>query len=180
MTALCAFALVALFGGTVVSTAAQTREDSRSNLVHTREEFSLVVNAPYDEAFPLFGAYEERKWAPGFDPQFLFPSSPHDQQGMVFTTVQDGLPRVWTNTAFDAATGHVQYVYWIIDTMVARIDIHIENRGSRVTHVNIVYERTSLRPDANDLVVRMARADAHSGPHWAEMINGSLQSAGAK
>jgi hypothetical protein len=169
------FAVVAVFAGAIGSSLAQAQENTQPALAHTREEFSFVVQAPFDQVFPLFGAYEERKWATAFDPQFVYPSSPHHQQGMVFTTVQDGLARVWANTAFDAATGHVQYVYWIADTMVAQIDIHIENRGARDTHVSVVYERTSLRIEANELVVRMAHADAHSGKHWAEMINGYLE-----
>ena len=180
MTSLFAFAFVPMVAATLVSAVAQVKDDTHAKLAHTRAEFSFDLSAPYEEVFPLFGAHEERKWAKGFEPQFLFPAPPHDQPGMVFTTVQEGLPRVWTNTALDSATGHVQYVYWIADTMVALIDVHIENRGARDTHVNVVYERTSLRAEANELIVRMAHADAHAGPHWAEMINGYFESAAAK
>jgi hypothetical protein len=99
----------------------------------------------------------------------------HDQQGMVFTTVQDGLNRIWTNTCFDAATGHVQYVYWIADVMTAFIDIHVTSSGPRETQVEVVYERTALRAEANDQVHQMAQTDANFGPHWSAMINGYLQ-----
>ena len=151
-----------------------------ADLAHTLEAFDLVVPAPYADVFPLFGAHEERKWATGFEPQFLYPVPPHDQPGMVFTTVQDGLSRIWVNTVFDEAAGHVQYVYWIADTMVARIDIQIENRGAHDTLVHVVYERTSLRTEANELVLRAGQADANCGPRWAEMINGYLRSAHAR
>jgi hypothetical protein len=180
MTSLCAFALIPVFAGTIATATAQVQQDSHPKLAHTREEFSFVVNAPYDETFPLFGAYEERKWAVGFDPRFVFPSSPHDQQGMVFTTVQEGLLRVWTNTCFDFATGHVQYVYWIADVMVAFIDIRVTNFAARQTQIKVVYERTALRAEANRQVLAMAQADANNGPHWAGMINGYLQKTAAK
>ena len=174
MTSLCVFALVAVFAGTIMSSAAQAQPDSHPKLVHTREEFSFVVNAPYDEAFPLFGAYEERKWAAGFYPQFVFPPSPHDQQGMVFTTVQEGNNRTWINTALDRAAGHAQYVYFIPETMVALIDVRLARTGNWQTKVKVSYERTALTPEANDYVRETAAADANAGPHWAEMISGYL------
>jgi hypothetical protein len=152
----------------------QAQTNSTSKLAHSHERFSFDVSAPYAEVFPLLGAYEEQRWAAGFEPQFLYPMPPHDQPGMVFTTVQQGMPRVWVNTVFDAGTGHVQYVYWIADTMVALIDIHVSNAGANATKVEVVYERTALRPEANGQVVHMAHADASSGPHWAEMISKCL------
>ena len=177
-----------LFTGSLLATAASVlvpsiapaQAPSAATLARTREPFSFVVSAPYDAVFPLFGAHEERKWAAGFEPEFLYPVPPKDQPGMVFTTTQDGLPRVWVNTAFDAASGHVQYAYWIADIMVAFIDIHVQRSGSHETKVDVVYERTALRPEANQKVLDMAHSDANSGPRWAEMITGYLRSASAK
>jgi len=167
--------LPALFVGAVFPSQVQAQKETSGELTHTREAFAFTVSAPQVEVFPLFGAYEERTWAHGFDPQFLHPVPAYDQPGMVFTTVQAGLPRVWTNTCFDAGTGHVQYVYWIADVMVAFIDIWVNNAGPHQTEVGVVYERTALRPEANEMVSRMAHDDAHSGPHWAEAINGYLR-----
>jgi hypothetical protein len=167
------FCLLAPVAGMVIPAVAQSPKESV--LAHTHAAFRFTVAASYAEVFPLFGAHEERKWAKGFDPQFLYPVPAHDQQGMVFTTVQDGLSRIWTNTCFDAATGHVQYVYWIADVMTAFIDIHLTSSGPRETLVEVVYERTALTLEANERVFEMARHDAISGPHWAEMINAVLQ-----
>jgi hypothetical protein len=167
-----AFSLLAAVAGVVASSATQAQATDTGKPAHTHEAFSFVVSAPYADVFPLFGAYEERKWAVGFEPKFLHPTSAHDQSGMVFTTVQEGMPRVWVNTAFDAATGHVQYAYWIADLMVALIDIHVTRSGINETKVDVTYDRTALRPEANEQVIRMAQADANSGPRWAEMING--------
>ncbi len=167
-----ASSLLAAFAGVIASTAPQALATDTATPAHTHEAFSFVVSAPYAEVFPLFGAYEERKWAVGFEPKFLHPVPAHDQPGMVFTTVQEGIPRVWVNTAFDAATGHVQYVYWIADVMTALIDIHVTRSGINETKVEVIYERTAVLHEANEQVVRMAQADANSGPSWAEMING--------
>jgi hypothetical protein len=168
MTPFYAVALLTVFAGAMGSSMAQ----AQTELIHTREKFSFLVNASYEETFPLFGAYEERKWAAGFDPQFVFPPSPHDQQGMVFTTVQDGEKRFWVNTALDRATGHAQYVYFIPATLIALIDVQLTREGDRATKVDVSYERTALMPEANQNVIEMAAADANAGPHWAAMING--------
>ncbi len=178
MSYLHVFFLLTLCVGVVGANMGQAQTKSSDAPVRTHEEFTFVISAPYVDVFPLFGAYKERGWARGFDPQFLYPVPPHDEVGMVFTTVQDDLSRVWTNTAFDAASGHVQYVYWIPDQMTALIDIHVTNSDGLATSVHVVYERTALRPEANEQVVHMAHTDANSGPHWAEMINGYLAKAG--
>jgi hypothetical protein len=176
MTSFCAIALLTVFAGAIGSSLAQ----AQTQLVHTRKDFSFVVNAPYDDTFPLFGAYEERKWAVGFDPQFIFPALPHDQQGMVFTTVQEGKNRIWVNTALDPETGHAQYVYLIPNTMVALIDVRLTAIGKSETKVSVAYERTALTPEVNQPVAEMAAADANAGPHWAAMINGYLKRTAAK
>jgi hypothetical protein len=178
MSHLTVYSLFTLCVGVVGAAVGQSKPAATAS--RTREPFSFVVSAPYADVFPLFGAHKERVWAAGFDPQFIYPTPPNDEPGMVFTTVQQGLSRYWVNTAFDAESGHVQYVYWIPDVMVALIDIHVVISGANETKVSVVSERTALRPEANDQVLQMAHQDAKSGPHWAEMINGYLQEPGAK
>jgi hypothetical protein len=146
-------------------------------LAHTHNEFHFTVQAPYEQTFPLFGALEEKKWSPGWEPQFVYPSPAHDQQGMVFTRKHGGMSSVWTCTAFDEAAGHVQYVYVVDDAMVTLIDIHVAKAGMPETQVSVVYERTALQPEANEHVAHMAKGDAGSGNEWAEAINGYLAKA---
>ena len=180
MSYLHACSLLAVFAGVVGAATGHAQGKLADVPVRTREEFSFVASGSYAEVFPLFGAHQERVWATGFDPQFIHPVPPRDEAGMVFTTVQDDLSRVWVNTAFDASTGHVQYVYWIADVMAALIDIHITTSGGPTTSVHVVYERTALRPEANERVRHMAHLDANSGPHWAAMINWYLANAAAR
>ena len=175
-----AFSLLAAAASVLTSSATQAHAIDTAQPAHTREAFTFVVSAPYADVFPLFGAYEERKWAVGFEPKFVHPVPAHDQPGMIFTTEQEGMPRVWVNTAWDAATGHVQYAYWIVDLIVALIDVHVTRSGVNETKVEVNYERTALRPEANEQVVRMAQADATSGPRWAAMINGYFAKTGSR
>ena len=173
-----AISILALFAGAIASSRSQAQEGVKPALAHTHQEFSFEVQAPHDQVFPLFGALEEKKWAKGWDPQFVYPIPAHDQQGMVFTRKHGGMSSVWTCTAFDETTGHVQYVYVIDDAMVTLIDIHVVKAGTAETQVSVVYERTALQPEANEHVAHMATGDAGSGSEWAEAINGYLAKVG--
>lgn len=143
-------------------------------LAHTRTELAFTVNASLERAAPLFGADEERVWAPGWDPQFLYPRPAHDQAGMVFQVSHGERTSTWVNTAFDLAGGHIQYAYVLADAMATLIDIRLQRAGADKTHVNVVYERTALRPEANGHVQHFAANDAKAGKEWEEQINGYL------
>ncbi len=144
-------------------------------LAHTRTEFKFTTNAPFEEAAPLFGANEERKWAPDWKPQFVYPQPARDQQGMVFQVAHGSYTATWVNTAFDLAGGHFQYAYVLRDAMVTTIDIHLTRSGTQKTDVNVVYERTALTPEANDHVAHFAKGDEKAGKEWQEQINGYFE-----
>jgi hypothetical protein len=92
----------------------------------------------------------------------------------VFTTERAGLSGVWTNTAFDLASGHVQYIYFVKDAMVTLIDIHLTRAGVAKTRVDVVYERTALSSEANSQVSQHGKEDKKRGGEWDVMINGYL------
>jgi len=149
-------------------------QDSSAALAHTRVEFHFVANAPFEQAAPLFGANEERKWSPDWDPQFLHPVPASDQPGMVFRVEHPHHSSVWINTAFDLAAGHIQYTYVLNDAMATLIDIHLTRESAQKTGVTVVYERTALVPEANDHVRHFAQGDEKAQKEWEEAINGYL------
>ena len=155
----------------VLTTCLQAQEAATTGLAHTRTEFKFIANAPLEEAAPLFGAYEERKWAPDWNPLFLYPEPAHDRQGMVFQVNHEQHSSTWVNTAFDLAAGHIQYSYVLNDAMVTLIDIHLAREGAQKTSVTVVYERTALIPQANDHVQHFAARDKEAGKEWEEEIN---------
>jgi hypothetical protein len=147
---------------------------SQEELTHTRTEFHFTVNGSFEQTAPLFGADEERKWAPDWNPQFVYPSPAHDQQGMIFQVAHGEYISTWVNTAFDLASGHIQYAYVLNDAMVTTIDIHLTRESAEKTGVSVVYERTALLPEANEHVQHFAKGDQKAGAEWEEQINGYL------
>ncbi|HUI83440.1 MAG TPA: hypothetical protein VL240_04410 [Candidatus Binatia bacterium] len=168
------FAAASLLGLLAASLPAQEQASS-GRLAHTRTEFSFTANASFERTAPLFGANEERKWSPDWNPQFVYPNPAQDRQGMVFQVAHGAYASTWVNTAFDPAAGHIQYAYVLSDAMVTLIDIHLTREGEQKTGVTVVYERTALMPEANDHVQHFARQDEKAGKQWEEAINRYLK-----
>jgi hypothetical protein len=139
-------------------------------LLHTREQFSLVANAPFEIAWPLFGAHRERAWAPDWDPVFLWPDKAFDQEGMVFRVRHGQKNAVWVNTAFDPEARRIQYVYVIPEVVVTVITLKLMPQSGS-TAVEVVYERTALSDAANETVQAMALRDRLAGNEWGRQIN---------
>jgi hypothetical protein len=139
-------------------------------LLHTREQFSLIANAPFEIAWPLFGADKERAWAADWEPVFLWPQKAFDREGMVFMVRQGEKSAVWVNTAFDPMGRRIQYVYVIPEVVVTVITLKLTPDGHS-TAVGVVYERTALADAANELVKNMAAADRVAGKQWEQQIN---------
>jgi hypothetical protein len=146
---------------------------SRLGLLHTREQFSLVANAPFEIAWPLFGADKERAWAPDWEPVFLWPEKAHDQEGMVFIIRQGEKNAVWVNTVFDRTAKRIQYVYIIPDVVVTVITILLTSHGDS-TAIDVTYQRTALASSANEIVKDMAMRDRLAGTDWSRQINTHL------
>jgi hypothetical protein len=142
-------------------------------LLHTREQFSLVAKAPFEIAWPLFGADKERAWAPDWEPVFLWPEKAFDQEGMVFIVRQEEKKAVWVNTAFDRSARRIQYVYVTPDVVVTVITLKLMPDGDS-TAVDVVYERTALTIAANELVRGMAAGDRVADMQWSRQINTHL------
>ena len=146
-------------------------EESKAPALHVRNEFEFTVHAPYSTVAPLFGPEGERAWAgTHWDPHFLYPQPVQDLEGAVFQVNHGHHDSTWVNTAFDLEHGHVQYVYFIADTLVTRIDLHLRQSDATTTHVNVAYERTALNAAANDHVREMGEADRKNGPEWSAEI----------
>ena len=133
-------------------------QEPAAALAHTRTEFSFTVNAPFEQVVPLFGANQERKWAEGWNPQFIYPNPAHDQPGEVFKVEHGEHSSVWINTALDLAAGHIQYAYVLNDAMATLIDIYATRQGADKTSVNSL-----LRADRADTGSQRARAAHDEG-----------------
>jgi hypothetical protein len=168
-------ALINIAASLVAMASCGAQQSKPPELAHNRTEFSFTANGPLERVAPLFGAHEERKWAEGWDPQFLYPQPAQDREGMVFQIAHREHTATWVNTAFDLKDGHIQYTYVLGGAMATLIDIHLAPQGEHSTRVNVVYERTALVAEANDHVQHFAEADRGADKEWEQAINRYLE-----
>src|SRR5579863_974051 len=113
----------AIITATTAIGASAFTQSPAPQMLRTQTAFDLVVHLPYAEAAPLFGPEGERPWAgKHWDPHFLYPQPPRDEQGAVFTVQHGSVTAVWVNTLFDLESRHFIYAYFIPDIMVTTID----------------------------------------------------------
>jgi hypothetical protein len=155
------------------SAADQTRSPAPTvrPALRLRSEFTVNVPLPRDLALGLFGAHGERAWAgPEWDPAFLEPCPPEDREGAVFMVSSPGPRRLGYTTCFDAPSGHVRHVFVLGDRSVTFLDIRLAALDPTTSRATVVYERTSLRAEADDELRALAAGDAGQAPDWEAAI----------
>ena len=170
------FAILVAVAGVLLMLHLYRRRAPSGPVVSVENSFEFAMQAPLKTVAPLFGAWEERRWAGRhWDPQFVYPQPARDVSGEVFTVSHRHTSAVWVNTALDLEGGHIQYVYVIPGAQTAVIDIHLRQTGPSTTMANVVYRRTSLDPSFNDHVTEMGNHDRSSGKEWETAINDYLK-----
>jgi hypothetical protein len=143
--------------------------------VHVSSSFTFNVNAPLQQAAPLFGPEGERAWAgDDWDPQFLFPVPARDIEGAVFTLRHGEDTAIWVNTLFDLNARRMQYVYVLANLLATTINVRLHATDALHTKVDVTYDRTALRPEANEHVAALAQHDRKQGEVWEKAINDYL------
>ncbi|RIV23929.1 hypothetical protein DYU11_13270 [Fibrisoma montanum] len=104
---------------------------------------SFIINAPVDTVFPLFGAFEERKWAEGWEPVLIYPSAEVIEEGTTFRTKaydQEELDYIWRVNQYVPADHLIQYLvftpnrYWTITVQCVSL-----SADQTQTHVTYTY-----------------------------------------
>jgi hypothetical protein len=150
-------------------------KEPNSPIAHVRNRFEFVVQAPLHRAAPLFGPEGERCWAgKDWNPEFLYPQPGSDVEGAVFTVQHGSHTSVWVNTLFDLAGGRMQYVSFLVGSVVSTVDVRLTSLDSSSTRVEVTYVRTALNAAANEDVRAMGVSDRESGPHWQQAIEQCL------
>ena len=74
---------------------------------------SIVLDAPLQEVFPLFGPIEERKWADGWNPEVVFSETATADERMVFRPRMDHDSRptesLWVVSKYSAKDAVIEY-----------------------------------------------------------------------
>ena len=137
---------------------------------------SFMVNSKIDQVFSLYGAFEERKWAPGWEPVLIYPEKEVIEEGTTFKTelknddsLEDSF--LWIVTKYSPEDYLIQYLV-STDNRFWTITVSCEDIGSSKTKTTVTYTYTSLNQLGNDLnqtsLEKMFENDLQD---WGDLIN---------
>ncbi|GJQ63441.1 MAG: hypothetical protein SCALA702_24940 [Melioribacteraceae bacterium] len=75
-------------------------------------------NGYADDVFPLFEAIEEKKWAPGWELNAVYPENEIIEENMVFTTdssAEDEENLLWTVSLIDEKNHKIKYTVFGVE-----------------------------------------------------------------
>lgn len=137
----------------------------------------IQLNGSIEKVFPLFGAFEEKKWADKWDPKLVYPSTERIEEGTVFKTKGHGHNEtgfLWIVTKYQPNDHLIQY---LVSTENRYWTITIKCTGSgKLTSAEITYSYTGLNLIGNQInPIAMQSIYMQNLKDWEKSINYYLQ-----
>ena len=137
----------------------------------------ITLESSIDKVFPLFGAFEERKWSTGWNPSLIYPSTEIIEEGTTFKTPGHGHNEnefLWRVSAYDSKIHLIQYLvsseirWWTIS-------IHCQSAPNNKTTAEITYLFIGLNELGNEVnrhfIDRIYKSNLKD---WQDAINDYL------
>jgi len=139
---------------------------------------AIHLNGPITKIFPLFEPIGEKAWAPGWEPQMVYPASGVAQNGTVFLTYDDHGKNetYWTIIEYDTQRHRVTYINVIPNYQVRRITVECREIAPDKTDATVTYSYTGTTSRGNDdLLKKTEEHYAAEMQHWTHAINYYLE-----
>jgi len=144
----------------------------------TSKTGSFVVEEPIDKVFPLFGAFEERKWISTWNPILIYPDKEIIEEGTTFKLDVRAHGHgseseyLWIVTKYEPNNHLIQYLvstenrFWTITLKSNSIE------NDTKTNTTVTYAFTGLNANGNKLnkesLDKMYKSELQD---WADMMN---------
>ena len=135
---------------------------------------TIITNGNIQKVFLLFGAFEERKWAKGWNPKLIYPSKEKIEEGTTFSTEGHGEEEkeyLWIVSKFEPEKYLIQYLvstenrYWTIT-------IRCNSVSNIQTKATITYTFIGLNKLGNNINSQsLQKMYANNLIDWQEAIN---------
>jgi hypothetical protein len=139
---------------------------------------TIELKGNIDRVFPLFTPLGEKKWAEGWDPNPIFPSSGVMQEGLIFQTPDHvhGAPRMtWVVSRYNVRDHQIQYIISSA-VRVAIISVTCTASSKDCTNANVSYSLTGLSAEGNALSHHLiGKIFATNLKDWETAINAYLK-----
>lgn len=150
---------------------------SEFQAVKVSQTATIQLKDKIENVFPLFGAFEERKWAEGWNPVLIYPETEIIEEGTTFRTEGTGEESeyIWRVSKYYPEEYLIQYLvstenrYWTI-TVKCRII-----QGNE-TSAEITYSFIGLNETGNQINEQsLQRMYKNNLADWEEEINNYLE-----
>ncbi len=148
----------------------------------TSQTASFVVDANIKHVFPLYGTFEERKWAPGWEPKLIYPEKEVIEEGTAFKVEPSGHSHgeegasLWIVSKYEPKDHLIQYLvstqnrFWTITVKSTTIE------NDTKTKTTVTYTYTGLNHIGNSLNQRsIEKMYENNLQDWADLINAYLK-----
>jgi hypothetical protein len=143
-------------------------------LEHAETSIAFSLPAPPATVFPLFGPVRESEWSPHWRPHFVYPATPAQQQGAVFTTGKDRDEMVWALATYDPAALRIVYLVVWPGMRLTALDIALQPAPKNTSQVSITYRETALSEAGNESVKSFAAEFPSQRDHWQHALTHRL------
>ncbi|WP_062201555.1 hypothetical protein [Demequina salsinemoris] len=132
------------------------------------------------DAIGFFTPEGERRWVPGWDPQYPA-GEPSEEPGTVFVTHHGGAETVWTVVAIDHARCRASYVRHRLDEWAGTVSVRCEELSGDdgddgECRVTVAYD-TTLLPGGDPGYLAQFRSDAYEEmmSEWAAGVTAAAR-----
>lgn len=158
-------------------TACQTTETMKSETFKAQKvskTATFIIEEDIEMVFPLFDAFEERKWEKGWNPKLIYPETERIEVGTTFSIDGHGEEEsyLWRVIQFDAPSHFIQYFVsspfrdWTISVNCA------PESNNEHTKVTVTYTFIGLSPKGNEFnQVHLERMYQHNLQDWKRAID---------
>jgi len=144
--------------------------------LHAERGFVIQLDAPLDQAVPLFGPIGEREWAPDWSPNMIYPADgSFPAKGSVFTSSGKHGEGIWILTAYDTRNGSISYLLVLPGYLVTEIEIRVKKQGEKKSSAAVTYRKTALSQGGDEMVAAFSDNAGSHAAHWEAAINGALR-----
>lgn len=150
----------------------------RFTALHVSHTGTLTVMAPAAETLELFTPEGERRWVPGWSPDYLFRAGGGDEIDTVFRTVHDGEETLWIVLEHDLEEHDAAYARITPGSRIGTVTVEVEPIDETSCWVEVCYELTAVSAAGNEVLRRFdARAFRAMLDEWERRIAAVLDSA---
>lgn len=135
----------------------------------------IDLNAPLENAFPLFGPIKEKEWAEGWNPEIIHSDADDINEHMVFKTASrspEESDYVWTVSKYMPDKAFVEYTVFSGERIWFIAIRCFENPRTSKTSAEITYTSTGLTETGNAIGEKALRTlFAENLRDWENAIN---------